>query len=150
MHSMPLIETLAIRVGASIAQSLLKVWLKDSNVAVDASTTIIDVVQSHVTDVATQRRAQRLLEDIGKHVGQRLLPVFQRESANLDEATCNAIAYAVGKTLNLISSQLLAELNYDSSRLTSYLLAHPVAAEHFSETEQALYIRIISESCRDI
>jgi hypothetical protein len=147
---MPLIETLAIRVGASIAQSLLKVWLKDSNVAVDASATIIDVVQSHITDRATQPRAQRLLEEIGTDVGQRLLTVFQREGANLDEATCNAIAYAVGKTLNVISSQLLAELNYDSSRLTSYLLAHPVAAEHFSETEQSLYIRIISESCRDI
>src|ERR1700676_4322067 len=106
---MPLIEALTIEVGASIAKSLLRVWLKDSDIAVGASASIIDVLKSRISDEATQRQAQRIFEDIGKKVGKSLLPVFQREGANLDEGSRTAIALAVAETLNTASSEVLAQ-----------------------------------------
>lgn len=147
---MLLIETLALEVGASIAKSVLRVWLKDADIAVGASESIIDVLKARISDEATQQHAQRIFDEIGQKAGKSLLSVFQREGANLDDGSRKAIAFAVKKTLNTVSSEVLARHNLNASRLAHSLLAHPVAAQHFNEAEESLFSRIISESCLSI
>src|SRR6266702_2082024 len=147
---MPLIETLTIEVGSAVAKSIFKAWLKEYDLASDASASIVDVLKSWTTDNITRRRAQRQLEEIGDKVGESLLPIFEKEGASLDEASRTAIAFAVAETLNTASSEVLAQHDLDPSKLASYLLAHPVAAQYFNETEQLLYQSIISRSCHYI
>ena len=147
---MPLIETLTIEVASAVAKAILKARLRDSDLALDASATIIDVLKSWTTDKITRRRAQRQLEEIGEKVGNSLLPIFEKEGASLDDGSRTAIALAVAETLNATSSEILAQHDLDASKLATYLLAHPVATQHFNETEQLLYQSIISKSCQYI
>ncbi|HWS83193.1 MAG TPA: NACHT domain-containing protein [Ktedonobacteraceae bacterium] len=144
---MSLIATLSIEVGASIAKSILKLWLKDFDIAVDTASTIVDMLKSKMTDRVAQQRAQRQFEAIGEKVGESLLPIFEADGT-LDEGSRTAVALAVAETLNTISGEAMVQLNLDPSRLATYLLdKHPATGYHFNETETLLYQRIISESC---
>jgi len=146
---MALLEVLMIEVGTSIAKSILKVWVK-SDIASDASASIIDTFKSWTTDRIAQRRAEQQLSAIGEKVGESLLSIFETEGAHLDEESRTAIALAVAETLNTASSSVLAQHDLAPSELAKYLLAHPSGTQHFSETEKSLYQRIISESCEYI
>ena len=147
---MALIETLTIELGSSIAKSILKLWLKDSDIASDASSSLIDVLKSWTTDRTAQRRGQRQFEEIGEQVGENLLPIFEKDGANLDEGSRTAVALAVAETLNTVSSAILAQHNLAPAELAKYLLDHPIGTQYFNDTEKSLYQRIISESCEYI
>ncbi len=147
---MALLETLMIEVGTSIAKSILKVWLKDSDMALDASASIMDALKSWTTDRIAQRRAEQQLLAIGEKVGESLLPIFETDGAHLDEGSRTAIALAVAETLNTVSSSILAQHDLAPSELAKYLLANSSGTQHFSDTEKSLYQRIIFESCEYI
>ena len=147
---MALLETLMIEVGTSIAKSILKVWLKDSNIASDASSSITDALKSWTKDRIAQRRAEQQLLTIGEKVGESLLPIFETDGAQFDEGTRTAIALAVAKTLNIVSSTVLAQQDLAPADLAKYLSEHPIGIEHFNETERSLYHQIIFESCEYI
>jgi|SRR6266568_7660434 len=144
---MPLFETLIIDVGSSIAKSLIKLCLKDSAIAMDTSSGVVDVLKSWATDRVTRQKAQRQLEAIGEKVAENLLPLFESEGTGLDESSRIAVAKAVAETLSTITSQLATQSDLEPSKLANYLLArHPANAYHFSDTEAILYQRILSES----
>jgi hypothetical protein len=147
---MALIETLTIELGSSIAKSILKIWLKDSSIASDASSSIIDVLKSWTTDRTAQRQAQRQFDEIGEKIGESLLPIFEADNANLDEGSRTAIALAVAETLNLTSSTVLAQNDLAPTELAKHLLQNAIGIQHFSDTERSLFQRIISESCEYI
>jgi tetratricopeptide (TPR) repeat protein len=147
---MPLIETLSFELGSSIAKAILKSWLKNSDLAVDASSSLVDVVKSWAVDKTAQRKAQRQFEEIGEKVGESLLPIFEKDGAQLDEGSRTAVALAVAETLNSASSTVLAQTNLSPTELTAFLLQHPFGTAHFNETELFLYQRIITTSCECI
>src|SRR2546421_5821152 len=105
---MPLFEAVTIEVGAAIAKSILKLWLKDSMLGGDISSSIIDVLKSRTSDVLAQRRGQRQFDVIGEKIGENLLPLFESEGARLDEGSRTAVAYEVAAAFN--KSKLSAEL----------------------------------------
>ncbi len=145
---MPLIETLAIEVGSSIAKSVFKLWLKDHNIISDTSLSIVDMLKGRTMDRLAQRNAQRQFEEMGERVGQSLLPIFEMEGANLDENDRIAVGMAVAETLNTTTSKILAENNLEPLYLANYLLrTHPAETYHFNELETSLYQNIIIESC---
>lgn len=147
---MPLIETLSIEVGSSIAKSILKLWLKDSNILSDAATSILDVLKARTTDRLAQQRGERLFREIGEKVGENLLIVFEAEGAKLDEGSRTSVALAVMETLDKVSSAVLVQYQLEPSKLAKYLLKHPVATQGFNEAEQSLFKRIIEETCEYI
>ena len=147
---MALIETVTIELGTSIAKSILKTLLIKSDIASDASSTILDILNSWALDRTTQRKALRQFEDIGEKVGESLLPIFEIDGSNLDEGSRTAVAIAVAETLNTVSSAMLAQYNLAPTELATYLLKNPQGTAHFSETENYLYKRIITESCEYI
>ncbi len=150
---MPLLEAVTIEVGAAIAKSILKIWVKDSKLGEDISSSLIDLFKSHTSDAIAQRRGQRQFETIGEKVGESLLPLFQSESAHLDEGDRTAVALMVAEAFNKskLSSNLLAKYNLEPSALAKHVLAtQPAATRDFSESATTLYQRIIQESCQYI
>jgi hypothetical protein len=148
----PLETAVTIELGAAIAKSILKLWLKDSALGQDIASSLIDLLKSRTSDVRAQRRGHRQLEIIGEKVGESLLPMFEIEGARLDEGGRIAVAREVARAFSTskLSSKLLAERNLEPTKLAKYVIdAHPYpqALLYFSAAEAALYQRIIEESC---
>ncbi len=57
---MPLVEILLIEVGPAIAKSILKLWLKDSTIGQDVSSTLIDLLKSWTSDASAQRKGKKI------------------------------------------------------------------------------------------
>ena len=70
---MPLLETLMIDVGGSIAKSLLKRWLSDNSLVSDAASSAADVLNGRLTDRLAQQRARQQFETIGEKVGESFM-----------------------------------------------------------------------------
>ena len=148
---MPLLEVLAIDVGASIAKAILKRWLGDAGPITDAASSIVDVLKTRTADRLAQRRAERQFEAIGEKVGESLLPLFEVEGAILAENERMAVARAVADTLNAATSEVIAQQNFEPAEVAKQLLlTHPAKSYFFSEAEGHLYERIIKESCEYI
>ena len=148
---MPLLETLALEVGASIGKAILKRWLGRSDAVGDITGSIVDVLKGQASDKIAQRRAQRQFEAIGERVGESLLPVFEMEGATLDEGARTAVALEVADTLNRITSEMVAKRDLEPRAVAAQLLEErPAQACSFSEAESMLYERTIRESCEYI
>src|SRR5216683_1017966 len=108
-------EVVTIEVGAAIAKSILKFWLKDSKIGSDISSSIVDILKSKTSDILAQRKGNRQFEIIGEKVGESLFPLFEIEGASLNEYDRTAIALAVADTFNKskLSSELLAKYNLE-------------------------------------
>lgn len=148
---MPLIETVVtIELGAAIAKSICKLWLKDVPLGEDISSSLIDLFKSKTSDALAQRRGQRQFDAIGERVGESFLPLFQIEGANLDEGSRAAVAREVAAAFNTskLSAELLLERNLEPTKLAQHILAtHHINKQDFSIAEQEFYKRIIHESC---
>ncbi|MBV9257923.1 MAG: NACHT domain-containing protein, partial [Ktedonobacteraceae bacterium] len=148
---MPLLETLMIDVGGSIAKSLLKRWLSNSTLVSDAASSAADVLKGRLSDRLAQQRARQQFETIGEKVGESLWPIFEMDGASLDEGARTAIALAVAATLNTASSALLARYDLEPSEIAHQLLTdHPARLYHFTDAEGRLYELIVNESCQYI
>ena len=142
-----LLTDLSIEIGPAIAKSILKLWFKDFNIAVDVASSVLDMLKSKTIDRVAQKRGQRQFEAIGEKVAESLLPIFEAHS-DLSKGRYTAVALTVADTLNTIPGEAIAHLNLDPSHLAKYLLnKHPATNYHFNETETLVYQRIISESC---
>jgi len=147
---MPLVEAVTIEVGAAIAKSILKLWVKDSSLGEDIASSLIDLFKARTSDALAQQRGRRQFEAIGEKVGESLLPLFEIEGARLDEGSRTAVALAVAEAFNKtkLTSALLAQHNLEPTELARHVLAaHPTATDLFSTAETAFYERIINESC---
>ena len=119
---MALLEIVTMEVGAAIAKSIIKLWLKDSTLD-DVSSSIVDLLKSHTSDVLAQRRGQRQFETIGEKIAENLLPLFQMEGIRLKENSRTAVAQAVATALNKsrFTSQLLVEHNLEPTKLAKHI-----------------------------
>ncbi|HVM59852.1 MAG TPA: hypothetical protein VMV72_03215 [Verrucomicrobiae bacterium] len=61
---MTLLETLTLAVGPAIAKAILKIWLKDEHITLDAASALVDAIKSRTTDVIAQQQARRQFEAI--------------------------------------------------------------------------------------
>src|SRR5258708_12798505 len=122
MRHMPLLEVLAIDVGASIAKAILKRWLGDAGPITDAASSIVDVLKTRTADRLAQRRAERQFEAIGEKVGESLLPLFEVEGAILAENERMAVARACAVSLNTSTSELIPQQTFYPSSASKPLL----------------------------
>ena len=86
-------ETVVFTIGAAIAKAILKFWLKDAGIAKDVSLSLVDVLDTKVSDIRAKRRAKRQFEAIGDQVAESLLPLFER--AGLTDNGKEAVGLAV-------------------------------------------------------
>ena len=97
---MPLLEAAAYEIGAAIAKSTVKFWLKDSTLGQDISSSLIDLLKARTSDRRAQRKGERQFAEIGDKVGESLLPIFEIEGARLDQGERTAVAHAVAETFS--------------------------------------------------
>src|SRR5437899_2150300 len=123
--NMPLLEAVALEVGAAIAKSILKLWTRDSNLGQDVSSSLLDLLKTKTSDMFAQRKGERQFAEIGDEIGQSLLPLFNVEGVHLDEGDRTAVALAVAETFNKskLSSELLAKRNLQPTKLAEHVFA---------------------------
>jgi hypothetical protein len=139
---MALVETLVTTIGASLAKSLLNVWLKENPVVTSTITPTIDLLKTKTDDYLSARRGDRAFVELGDKIAKSLEPVFT--DYMLGENSYESVAFEVSKTLekSKISSKLLSRLNYSPAKLLKHIHeANPGGAKNFSELETALYNR---------
>ncbi|MBW8009969.1 MAG: hypothetical protein FVQ83_01835 [Chloroflexi bacterium] len=150
---MPLIETLTLTLGPSIAKSILKLWLKDSNIALDITSGFVEVIAKITSDVAARQKAKRQFEEIGEKVALSLQPLLENEYQEINESSQTAVAIAVAETLDKtpITTELLIERNLDPKSIANLFNdSNPEVTKLFSEPEASLYHHMISEASQYI
>jgi hypothetical protein len=143
---MALLETLTIGVGAAVAKSALKLWLKDSEIAAAAATSTVDILASKLP-FAVRRPAQREFERIAEEVGRALERFLEAECPDLPENEKAAASLAVAAALDraAISDDLLFAKNLDPLALERHVLR--VVPDGDRDLSGDLYPRILRESC---
>lgn len=150
---MAIIETLTLGFGAGIAKGVLKIWLQDQAIALNVSSSIVDLIKTKTKDKLAQRKANRQFEEIGEKVAKQLLQLFEAEGVDPEDEGLASASHAAGDTLNKtpITSELLVENNLDPSTLAAHFHASaPNATKYFNQLETAFYDRVISEACQYI
>src|SRR5947208_388767 len=112
---MPLLEILTLEVAPAIAKAILKVWLKDSDLALDLSSSLLDVLKTKTKDILAQEEGKSQFERIGRKVALTLQPLFEGEGGRLDEGSRDVVALAVAETIanSRIDARLLAQQNLE-------------------------------------
>ena len=100
---MPALATLTLSLGAIIAKTVLKLWLKNSQIASDTSAELVDLVKSAIPDFATQRSITQQFERLADEVAQKMLPYFEHEFKTLPENEQQAAIHAVADTIASIN-----------------------------------------------
>lgn len=150
---MPLIELLTLQIGPAIAKAILKLWLKDSVIAADVSSSFIDIIKLKTDDVIAQQRAKRQFEEIGEKVAEQLWPLLEADGQKLEESSQEAIVFAVVKTLaqTKFDPQIFLEKDLEPTSLAKHLLeSSPYIAKDFSALELAAYQQLVTASCEYI
>jgi hypothetical protein len=150
---MALLDSLMLTVAPALAKSILKVWLKDYDIASDVASSLIDLLKSKGADTVAQHRGKRQFEEVGEKIAENLLPLFEADGAKISESSRNAVALMVADTLNnvKISPEFLVERHLDPIKLANHLLdSNPAATRDFSEAEAELYRRVVIESSQYI
>src|SRR3712207_6582317 len=96
-HYMDILELLMTTVGPTIAKNILKLWLKDRDIAQDISSDLLDLLKAKVSDIRAQQRGKLQFERIGHEVADNLLPLFDQVS--LTDDSKHLIGTEVAKTL---------------------------------------------------
>ncbi len=148
-----LLETLTLALAPAIAKAILKFWLRESSIAQDVTSDILDLIRSKTDDVIAQQRAKRQFEEIGARVVDNLIPIFQAKNLQMNDISRNAVAIAVTETINKarIQPNLLLDRDLDPTRLANDLIgSSSQTTQHFSDAERQLFDRAISEASQCI
>ena len=142
-----------VTVGPAIAKALLKVWFKDADIAINVSSSIIDLIATRSKDRVAKQQARRQIERIGINAAKRLEPLFN--VSGLSEDNQVAIAYAIADSLSNtpIDSRLIAQNNLDPLALANHLTSaqeNQMIIRDLSSDELNLYKRALMEIAVDI
>jgi tetratricopeptide (TPR) repeat protein len=144
----PLPVTIAIGIGAAIANALVRHFAPSASFA---GTRLNDFLFGKLHDVIMASEAERQIVRIGEQVATYLIPLFEQEGARLQPNQVRAVALAVASTLDHITADesLVPSANVDERALADRLLKdfQPRDVDHFSSDETALYERVIREAC---
>ncbi|GIH28463.1 hypothetical protein Aph01nite_67730 [Acrocarpospora phusangensis] len=83
-----------------IVKAACKVWLKDHEFAAEASGSVVDLVQSRVTDVREQRRLKRLFEQFEERIADQFVDALSAEFATVPENERTAAVLAASDVLD--------------------------------------------------
>jgi len=149
-YHMAILETLTFNLAPIVAKSILALWFRSEDFAVDASSDLIDLVRSASGNIRAQQRLRRQFEEIGERVADSFVRFLEVEAHDLPEHSQNSIVLTVVETLKNvpIDSRLLAEVNLDATKLFQNLeRMHPCATNLLNDSERDLYHRMLRVSC---
>jgi hypothetical protein len=140
----------ALMLGAAVVKTACKIWLKDHAIAADAATSVVEIIQSKVSDAREQRRVRRLFEDLEERVADNVSNSLDVEFGNVPQNDREAAALAAADTLDkakLTNSSLFAA-DLDAFRL--FRAVEPLGRRYtntLSQDTTSLYERILRDCC---
>jgi hypothetical protein len=146
---MPLLETIALSLGAAIAKAILKSW----GLQTDLANAPVDLLKAQIEKALTGRDTGHEIEKIGAQIAARMRPLFEHEGAKFTEDERALVAQEVAQTLaqSNTSAGLLIEHNLNPQRLARHLIGQrPNATRPLSAMQAALYERTLTEAARAI
>jgi len=162
---MPLFETIVVGVGAATANAVLKMWLKDYEIASAASGELSKLLIKKIPEYLDRKGVEYTFSHIGDIAGDSIYKLLEKEASELTEKQLEIIVNAAATTLDntLIDADLLIQQNLDNELLLTYLLSrtgadggNPALAGRdpdnnvFSESEQLVYSRVLSHASQII
>jgi hypothetical protein len=88
---MPLLETLTVSLGVSVAKAILKIWIRDSSVGSEFASEIIDVIKSKTTDFFARRNGQRQFQGLTACPKIQMLSL-RKSGSDLDLSTLESLS----------------------------------------------------------
>ena len=110
---MPLIETLTVTVGASVAKTLLRLWLKDEALALDLGLSLTDLAKAGGKSFLERRGLERSFERIAEEVAEKLDSYLEAEFSQVPENEVVAAIHAAQGTVDSAHLDLKALLSVD-------------------------------------
>ncbi|MBD1868442.1 leucine-rich repeat domain-containing protein [Cyanobacteria bacterium FACHB-471] len=147
------LSLLALKIiGPPVAKRLLELFNINSSLTNAVLEQAIDVGVDEVLSSSEARKTlSQQIDQVAKQLAADLQPLFEYEARDVEHNSRTAILLGVAETLikARLSSDTLAELNFDAARLKQYLLqANPSTTRLFSQGETALYhqaIEVVSQ-----
>jgi len=97
---MSLIEVLTLSLGAAVAKTAAKVWLKESPFIGEMASNLVDPLKRNIEDFETRRSTERLFSDLQDEVARRLERLIDIEFTSLKSNDREAAALAVSDVIN--------------------------------------------------
>ena len=135
---------------AAIVKCACRVWLKDSEFAKTASTSVVDVITTKVSEDLDRRRARRFFEDIEIPISRRLMALRDTEYSDVPDNEWFAAVSAAGETFERarLSPEILISADLNPLFLERQVRkGFPSATRDLASSSTALYDRIVSEGC---
>jgi adenylate kinase family enzyme len=131
----------------AIAKTLLEAFGIPTKLLNAVLEEVIDNTSEGVlSSVEAKKALSKSIDQIAKQLANDIKPLFEREARSLQGDTKNAIVISVAETLikARLSSDTLAEINFDEVRLKEYLLTvYPEVLIGFSDSEKSLYHQVV-------
>jgi len=131
----------------AIAKTLLEAFHIDAKLLNALLEETIDVsIDGVLSSQESQKSVAKKIDQIAKQLATDIKPLFLHEAKNLEAGSQNAILIGVAETLikARLTSDALAEINFDEERLKQHLLkVNQEAVRFFSRSELALYEQVV-------
>ncbi len=142
------LSLMALKIFApAIAKTLLEAFGIPTKLLNAVLEEVIDnTSEGIVSSVEAKKALSKNIDQIAKQLASDIKPLFEHEARSLQGETKNAIVISVAETLikARLSSDTLAEINFDEERLKDYLLkVYPEVLIGFSDSEKSLYQQVV-------
>jgi len=147
---MALVGSLIEVLGTAISKSVLKFWLKETELGRDTTTAIGDLLGRRLPELRQQRRARRFFERLAEEIADQLQPLFDSPSERMAENEKLATIQALADTFDhaALTDQVLLDHDLSPLRLEDYLRSvSPNATAALNESATSLYSRALREAC---
>ena len=143
---MGILETLLATLAPSVAKSLLKLWLADSEIAASAGQSLVDMISKKLTNVLERNSAERQIVGISEQVVARLEPLMR--DARIRSIDVPVITRAMTETLDAtpVNAELVSKRNMSPAALAEFMMdTYPVATQGMGDSQKALYVRAMQD-----
>lgn len=150
---MPIVETLTVTVGASVAKWIIGEWVGDG-LRKELAAGFADVLASRVPDFIQRRGIRRQMDQIAESSAVKLARLVEAEFQTLDDGEQRAAVHAASDALDAgIGLADISALDYDPVRLKERLVhLSQVKLDRYglSSDAERLYNLVLTESANYI
>lgn len=144
--------SVTLAVGIAVAKLALKAWLRDQELARDASLSLIQIIEARVPDALLRRKAQRSFDRLADTVAERLEPFVDAELRGLEANERAAAIATVADVLERaqLPDAVLFAADFDSLAIEQAIrdqTASTIRNALLSPPAQALFDRVLQDAC---
>jgi hypothetical protein len=144
------LESMALAVGKSLGQHLVRAWLAGRSAEQERAADLAALIQVSFPDRIVRRRFERQIADIADQVAERLLSLCGHEYGGLRKNDKAAALAEVVRTLDAadLSDRALLAADLDPVRIAAQVRADlPAVETQLGETGARLYDVVLDECC---